>query len=175
MSQNSVHVRDENRGTQAADYLPLVSLVSVSLLGALALSSSPHAPFSMTSLMHYFMGLYFLIFSLLKLFDLGHFSDGFAMYDLIAMKWKPYAQIYPFIELFLALALFSFLNPAFTYSLIIIVMIVGAMGVVRALSKGVDIYCPCMGNILKVPLSTVTMVENLLMALMALMLFMFAL
>jgi hypothetical protein len=33
---------------------------------------------------------------------------------------------------------------------------VGAVGVVLALRRGLDIACPCMGNVLSVPLSTDT-------------------
>lgn len=41
----------------------------------------------------------------------------------------------------------------------------GAIGVVLVLRKGLDIACPCMGNVLSVPLSTVTLSEDGLMAL----------
>jgi len=49
----------------------------------------------------------------------------------------------------------------------IIVLTFGSIGVVRALLKGLDIECACMGTVLHVPLSTVALVEDLGMALMA--------
>jgi hypothetical protein len=48
----------------------------------------------------------------------------------------------------------------------------GAVGVVLALRRGLDIACPCMGNVLSVPLSTVTLTEDVLMVAMAIMLLM---
>ena len=44
---------------------------------------------------------------------------------------------------------------------------IGAVGVVRALKRGLDINCPCMGSVLDVPLSTVTLTEDIGMGLMA--------
>lgn len=170
MVSDTIHVRDDKRGKTLADYMPLMAVLSLSILGAVALMTAPFSPNGLTPFMHYFMGLYFLIFSLLKLFDLNKFADGLAMYDLLAKRWKGYGHLYPFIELFLALGFFSFLNSTFIYSLTLGFMIFSALGVLQALKNGVDIYCPCMGNILKVPLSTVTLSENALMGLMALML-----
>ncbi len=53
------------------------------------------------------------------------------------------------------------------YAVTIIVMIFGSIGVFRALFKGLDIECACMGTVLHVPLSTVALLEDLGMALMA--------
>lgn len=43
----------------------------------------------------------------------------------------------------------------------------GALGVIRALARGLDVNCACMGNILRVPLSIVALTEDLGMAAMA--------
>lgn len=170
MVSNTIQSKVTKRTQSLTDYMPLLALISLSILGAIALMTAPFSPEGMVPFMHYFMGLYFLFFSLLKLFDLNRFADGLAMYDLLAKRWKGYGHLYPFIELFLALGFFSFLNPTFIYSVTLALMIFSSVGVLQALKNGVDIYCPCMGNILKVPLSTVTLSENVLMGLMALML-----
>ena len=47
---------------------------------------------------------------------------------------------------------------------------IGAIGVVLALRRGLDIACPCMGSVLTVPLSTVTLTEDVAMVAMAMML-----
>ena len=78
--------------------------------------------------------------------------------------------VYPFVELALGLAYLAFFLPALTYLVTILVFSFGAVGVVLALRRGLDIDCPCMGNILSVPLSTVTLTEDLGMVAMALML-----
>jgi hypothetical protein len=60
-----------------------------------------------------------------------------------------------------------FLWPSITYVATIIVFTFGAIGAILALRKGLDIACPCMGNVLTVPLSTVTLTEDGVMAAMA--------
>ncbi len=78
-----------------------------------------------------------------------------------------YAFVYPFIELGLGLLYLSFLWPVATYIATIIVFAFGTLGVLSALRDGLDIDCPCMGSILSVPLSTVTLTEDLAMVAMA--------
>ena len=59
---------------------------------------------------------------------------------------------------------------AIIYDVLIILAIwflIGAIGVILALKKGLDINCACLGTSLKVPLSTVALTENLTMAIMA--------
>jgi len=147
----------------ASSYRPLLALILVAFLGASALRYSTGY-----SWMHFFMGLLFLQFSLLKLFDIEGFADGFEMYDLIAMKNRQYALAYPVIELALGLAYLSFFIPPLTYLLTIFFMAIGAIGVLFALRKGLDLRCSCMGTALNVPLSTVTLTEDLGMGVMAL-------
>jgi hypothetical protein len=53
-----------------------------------------------------FMGWWFIIFSLMKLYNLPAFVDGFVSYDIVAARWHLYAWIYPFIELVLGLFFF---------------------------------------------------------------------
>ena len=117
------------------------------------------------------MGFFLVVFALLKLFDLPGFADGFQMYDLLAKNFRPYAFVHPFIELALGLAYLAFWRPTTVYLATIIVLGFGALGVINALRRGLDINCACMGNTLKVPLSTVALVENLGMVAMALVMF----
>lgn len=156
----------ENKTQKLADYWPLFSLLLVALLAAFAICYSVQG--GMLSCMHYFMGFLFCQFSMLKLFNIPGFADGFQRYDLIAKNYRPYALGYPFIELALGLAYLSFVIPVITYSITVILMLIGSIGVIKALRKGLDMYCACMGTVLKVPLSTVTLTEDLGMGLMAL-------
>ncbi len=170
---SQVHVREDERGKSLSDYWPLISLVGISGAAAVAIAagfSSDARPISMTTIMHAYMGVFLTIFALLKIFDLEGFKDGFAMYDLIARQNSSWGYVYPFIELGLGLAYFAFVWPAATYVVTIVVFAFGAVGVVLALRRGLDIACPCMGNILNVPLSTVTLTEDLFMVVMAAML-----
>jgi len=89
------------------------------------------------------------------------------MYDLLAKPFRSYAYVYPFIELFLGLGYLAHWQPKLTYVATIIVLAFGSIGVLRALFKGLDIECACMGTVLHVPLSTVALIEDLGMAVMA--------
>lgn len=166
MATDHVHQRHHGRGAHLADYLPLIIIVLLTLLCASAKEAS-HVAWNGTRWMQNFMGFFLVVFSMFKLFDLSGFADGFQMYDLLAKPFRPYAYIYPFIELALGLSYLAQLAPAITYSVTIVVMLWGAAGVFRALLKGLDLECACMGTILKVPLSTVALLEDLGMAAMA--------
>jgi hypothetical protein len=120
--------------------------------------------------MHLFMGLFLLQFSALKLFDVRGFAKGFAKYDLLAMRSRPYGLIYPFLELTLALGYLAG-GATWIYIATFILMGFGALGVLRALAKGLDTNCACLGTTLKVPLSTVAITENVSMAAMAIFMF----
>lgn len=148
-------------------YLPLMALVGVSGLVAAALYHSYGPGMPSIRLMHAFMGFFLVMFALLKLFDLPGFADGFQMYDLLARRSRAYALVYPFLELGLGLAYLAFWHPSAVYLATVVLLGFGALGVIAALRKGLDVHCACMGNILKVPLSTVALVEDLGMALMA--------
>ncbi len=146
-------------------YWPLFALVLYAALSAAALGFAKGG--TAEFVMHAFMGIFFLIFSLLKVFNLKHFADGFQMYDLLGKRWRGYCYVYPFLELALALLYLSeaWLLP--TYIFTVVLMGFSTLGVLAALKRGLKILCPCMGTVLKAPLSTVTLTEDLVMGLMA--------
>ena len=116
-----------------------------------------------------FMGFAFVVVSILKLLDWKGFAKAFAMYDLIAMKSKFYAFIYPLIELALGFAyLFSF-QIEITAIVTFIIMTVGAVGVGRNLLSKNPVKCACLGTLIKIPLTKFTLFEDITMAVMALM------
>tara|TARA_R110000850_G_scaffold10620_4_gene37645 strand:- start:12643 stop:13158 length:516 start_codon:yes stop_codon:yes gene_type:complete len=168
MSHQAIHSRVDGRGSRLSEYWPLAALLGVSALAAGAIVAGFGG--GVRTFMHAYMGLFLSVFALLKLFDLEGFKDGFAMYDLAARRTSAWGYVYPFVELALGLAYLAFFLPALTYLVTILVFSFGAVGVVLALRRGLDIDCPCMGNILSVPLSTVTLTEDLGMVAMALML-----
>ena len=150
------------------DYLPLMVILAVSGLTTAALQPSIAGAASMLSVMRVFMGVFLVIFSMLKFFDLPGFVKGFRMYDLGARNWKAYAYLYPFLELGLGLALLLGYQLFAVNVVLAALMFFGAAGVLLALKKGLDIHCACLGTTLKVPLSTVALVEDLGMGFMAL-------
>ncbi len=150
-------------------YRPLAVLVIIALLAAFALFSSMGGSWMVWT--HFFMGIVFCQLAMLKLFNIKGFIEGFCKYDLVAMKFRGYAYAYPFIELLLGLAYFAFFFPLLTYLITVVIMGVSAFGVVKALKAGLNVKCACMGTILDVPLSTVTLSEDIVMGIMALLMF----
>jgi hypothetical protein len=165
-TSSKTHKRERKRGLSVGDYLPLIVIVVLTMAAAAARSAAL-GQWNAMEWMHDFMGFFLVVFSMFKFFDMPGFADGFQMYDLLAKPFRPYAFVYPFIELGLGLAYLARWNPVVTYSVTIGVMLWGAAGVLLALKKGLDINCACMGTVLKVPLSTVALVEDLGMAAMA--------
>lgn len=146
-------------------YRPLFVLTSIAASAALAAAYGLQQGFF--GWMHLFMGFFLCQFAMLKLFHPSDFADGFRKYDLVAKRVRVYAYVYPLVELGLGLAYLSFINPSATYLITIGIMGLGAVGVILALRQGLDLKCACMGTILDVPLSTVTLSEDIIMGLMA--------
>jgi hypothetical protein len=144
-------------------YLPLIIFVLIAALAAYAI------PYPLIELkMLTFMGLLFCNFSMLKLFNLGGFVEGFQKYDAIANRVLVYAYFFPFIELAMGLSFLSMKGLAFTLPFTFVWLIISAVSVIVSLRQGLDVKCVCMGTALDIPLSTVTLVEDLGMSAMAL-------
>lgn len=117
--------------------------------------------------MRVFMAGFFLVFSFFKLLDLKGFADAYAGYDLLAMKWRGYGYVYPFVELGLGLAFAFNFFPLVVNGLTLVVMGFSTLGVVKALADRKTIRCACLGTVLNLPMTTVTVVEDLMMVSMA--------
>lgn len=159
-------MEEKDKGGKLSDYGPLAVLLLVTLLAASARQWAA-TEWSWTSWMHDFMGLFLVVFAMLKLFNLKGFVDGFSMYDLLAHRVPGWGYVYPFLELALGLAYLARWQPTVTYSVTVALLVFGALGVILALRRGLDVECACMGSVLHVPLSTVALVEDLGMAIMA--------
>jgi len=118
--------------------------------------------------MNNFMGGFFVVFSLFKMFNLSGFADGYSTYDLIAKHSRGYALSYPFIELTLGIAYFAGIALPAVNVITLILMIIGSIGVTQALLKKQAIQCVCLGTSLKLPMTIITLVEDATMGLMAL-------
>lgn len=163
----SPHRRQHGRGSRWIDYIPLLVIVALTLLAATAKQAAYPDAWKWMAWMHDFMGFFLVVFSMFKWFDLPGFADGFQMYDLLAKIIRPYAYAYPLIELGLGLGYLAHWQPPLIYGATVAVMVFGALGVFNALRQGLDLECACLGTVLKVPLSTVALVEDLGMASMA--------
>ncbi len=151
-------------GTGAKGYPALGILVGY-ILTASVLAALPRP--TVEAVMANFMGGFFLAFSFFKFLDIRGFATGFARYDLLAERWKPWGYIYPFVELALGLAYLTTFWPVATHAATVVVMGFGAIGVIRSLIRKDRIKCACLGTVIDLPLGTVTLIEDLGMAVMA--------
>ena len=114
-----------------------------------------------------FMGYFFVFLSLFKFFDLKGFVEGFSTYDLISMRLRAYGYAYPLIEFFLGLAFLARFELYFINWITLVVMTVSGIGVLKSILSGQKLKCACLGTVLNVPLSAVSIVENFGMGVMA--------
>lgn len=112
------------------------------------------------------MGSILIIFGILKLYDLKKFSSIFLKYNIISQKVSIYPFIYPFIELILGVFLVIRYELRITYILIIILMIISLLSVLISIYQGKTLRCGCLGSLFHLPLSYVTISENLVMLVM---------
>ena len=161
LAENSSDPDSTHSKTWFQTYLPLLLIV-----GVIALVSFRSAP-NLSEWMLNFMAGFFIVFGTFKLFDLRGFQNAYITYDLLAKPYPTYALIYPFIELALGFAYLFRYQITFTLFATIAVMTVGSLGVIQALRRKQNIRCACLGTALNLPMSTLTLVEDLLMVLMS--------
>jgi copper chaperone CopZ len=117
--------------------------------------------------MGHFMAGFFLVFSFFKLLDLRGFASSYAMYDLLASRVSAYGYVYPFIELGLGLLYLIGLYPLMTSWATVCVMGFSSIGVIQSVLDKKKIKCACLGAVFNLPMSSVTIIEDLLMVGMA--------
>lgn len=146
------------------DYSPLIIIIGLILLVSIVIS------YPITNIQKpitNFMVGFFLVFSGFKLINLKGFAEGYSMYDLLAKKVFIYGYVYPFIELFFALAMILNFLPKQILMAEITVMSFSGIGVLLKILKHEKFQCVCLGTVLKVPLTYVTLVEDFGMAMLA--------
>lgn len=153
---------EEHKGWLST-YYPLLLIIGLISIVSIAGAKSWH------DWMLHFMAGFFIVFSFFKLLDLKGFCDAYATYDLLAKHWRVYGFIYPFLELVLGmLFLFQFELRGALYASIIL-MGFSSLGVIQALREKRKIQCACLGTVLNLPMSTITLVEDLGMVVMSIM------
>ena len=159
-------VADAAEGFKLSTYKPLL-LVLAYVVGATVVAESIHGQFVWPRAMSYFMGFFFLGFAFFKLLDVAAFADSFASYDIVAKRSRAYALAYPWIELALGVLFVGGWLPLVANGVTAVIMAVGLVGVVRAVTRKQVIQCACLGTVFNLPMSVVTIVENSVMLVMA--------
>lgn len=160
------NLKSETTKTWLQIYYPIF-LIAIYITAISLLTSSNKTGINWMQWMNNFMAGFFLVFSAFKMLDLKGFADAYATYDLLAHRNYRYGFVYPFLELFLGILYLKQLFPLFTCVFTILLMTFSSFGVIKALMKKQKIRCACLGTILNVPMSSITLIEDLLMVLMA--------
>lgn len=125
--------------------------------------------FDLGTWMRHFMGGFFLVFSFFKLLNIKGFAESYAMYDIIAKRFKGWGYLYAFLELGLGLAFLANFYPIISCSVMVVVMLISIIGVLQSVLNNRKIKCACLGDVFNLPMSTITIIEDGLMIIMGLM------
>ena len=149
-----------------ATYKPLILIVAF-IVGVSLLAQYPFADFSWPQWMRHFMAGFFIVFAFFKLLNLSGFASAYTRYDLLAGVWKGWGYVYPFVELGLGLLYLTNFTPYWTNLATVIILGISSIGVIISNLKKQKIKCACLGDVFKLPMSTVTIIEDLAMVAMA--------
>ncbi|MDZ7744574.1 MAG: hypothetical protein U5K77_02310 [Candidatus Saccharibacteria bacterium] len=114
-----------------------------------------------------FMAVFFITFAAFKFVNLDEFVSTYRDYDVLAKKFRVWAFALPFIEGVLGVA--YLLYHDYTPLNLIVMTLTGlaAYGAWQELRNQSNIMSAFLGTVIKLPLSKVSLIENLSMFLMA--------
>lgn len=162
-SEDSTSISDDQ---PPESLYPLLLIVGY-ILGTVVLIELASETQSWMRGMRHFMAGFFLVFSFFKLLDPPGFVSAYRGYDLLARRSKAWAWSYPCVELLLGVAYLIDVFPVAVNAITLVLMLIGAAGVLKALRDKQAIRCACLGTALNLPMTKVTLVEDLTMAVMA--------
>jgi hypothetical protein len=148
-----------------SDFYPLIIIFSI--IFSLTAVQQFFAGFVLYDALRVFMGIFFLVFGSFKVIKFADFAQAYAEYDIIAKRLFVYGYAYPFLELGLGFAYLINMFPVTTNLFTLVLMCVSAVGVAQKLLKREQIMCACLGTVFKIPMTYVTLAEDLIMAFMA--------
>ncbi|MBL7664526.1 MAG: heavy-metal-associated domain-containing protein [Bacteriovoracaceae bacterium] len=151
-------------------YYPLI-LIFAYITGFALLKQLVRSVFSLHGLMLDFMGGFFIVFSFFKFLNLKGFAEAYSTYDVLAKRVRAYGYVYPFLELLLGIAYFARFDLELTSLATFVLMLFSSIGVIQAVVKKSKIQCACLGTIFNLPMTYITFFEDLLMVVMAAIMF----
>lgn len=165
-ADGGMHHAAKEETTGQNSYYPIF-LIFGYITGITLLIQIANGGFNWMQWMGHFMAGFFLVFSFFKLMNLRGFAEGYGSYDIVARAIPAWGYIYPFVELALGIAFLTAFEPLITNIVTLVVMGVSTIGVIRSLLKKSTFQCACLGTVIKLPLSKVTLFEDLLMVAMS--------
>lgn len=112
-----------------------------------------------------FMAVFFITFAAFKFVNIELFAHTYRQYDIIAKNFVPWSYAFPFVEAFLG---FWYLLSEGRATLNLLTMIVtgtAAIGVFQEIRRRPKskFMCACLGTVIRLPLSKVSLVEDVVM------------
>lgn len=167
----SILKNESNVESKFLKYLRSNKPILLALLVVIILSISlevPNKTVDLNNLLTTYMGIFFVLFSFLKLFNVRAFGLTFAKYDMLAKTIPRYSIIYPFLEFLLGIAFLTQTTLIFASIITLIIMTSQTIGVITVLRKHQIVQCACLGSSISLPISHITFLENMIMVLMSL-------
>lgn len=147
-------------------YLPIAIISSISILISI-IWMGVEGVWSWMFFFQRFMGSFLSCFGIMKIVFFKGFVEMFSRYDVLAKRSKEYAFAYPFVEILLGMGYLFFHFVVVLSIITFILMLIGAVGIILALRQKKVFLCACVGGKWNIPLSSLSLIENLLMALMS--------
>jgi glutaredoxin len=157
-------VKDKNRKT----YTPVIAIFASAALMALGMSWTMYGTLLTVQTAEWFIAISMCLLAVQKLRDLDSFTNTFLGYDLLARRHVRYAYIYPFAELLAGVLMIAGALMWFAAPLALFIGAIGSVSVYRAVYvEKRDLKCACVGGNSNVPLGFVSLLENVMMVVMA--------
>ena len=155
-------IAEEETKSWIETYKPILIIFGY-IIGITLLVEYLNGEFVWMRWMNHFMAGFFLVFSFFKLLNLKGFAESYSMYDILAKRWNRWGYVYAFTELALGLAFLTGFNPILINTVTFVVMTVSIIGVLQSVFNKRKIKCACLGAVFNLPMSTITIIEDLLM------------
>lgn len=143
-------------------YKPLITVFIFILLVSTAYQVNLGS-FNSHLFMNHIMAGFFIGLSFFKFLDLKAFAESFSSYDPLAQRWLNYGYVYPFVELLLGLLFIAGKFLLLANVVTVIILTATTYGVYKRLQSKSKFECACLGTTFNLPLSNVTIGENILM------------
>lgn len=144
------------------EYLKFAAVLLCILISTFALCNILSNERDLEHFLRIFMGVFSITFASFKLIGYKMFVVMFRTYDVVAKKLPAYSNIVPFIQLALGIVFLTDVLPVFRSIAMLLFAGVSSIGVLNEIRKrrAGKIHCACLGNVIKLPLSTVSLVED---------------
>ena len=123
---------------------------------------------SLLQFLESFLGVFFLTFAAFKLINLKEFAYGFQSYALMKDRSVLWGYFFPFVQVAFGMLYMLGRGGYLLDGVVVVWSGANAYIVWLTLQKKDTIFCVCLGSVIKLPLTTISFVEDFGMVIMAL-------